>query len=80
MPINDQDPVINCDDLTPNDTTNFTKVYRGFYVGGSGNIKIRTFGDNDVTLNNIAVGVPIPIKIKRVFSTGTTATNIVGLE
>lgn len=49
------------------------------YVGTSGNLKVRTAGGDDVTFNNIQNGSFLPINVVRVFSTGTTATNIVAL-
>jgi hypothetical protein len=49
------------------------------YVGTSGNLKVRTAGGDDVTFNNIQSGSFLPINVVRVFSTGTTATNIVAL-
>ena len=49
------------------------------YVGGTGNIKVRTIGGDDVTFNNIQAGTFLPVHVIRVFSTGTTSTDIVAL-
>lgn len=49
------------------------------YIGTGGNITITTIGGQTVTLNNLADGVFVPIQVKRVFATGTTASNILAL-
>jgi hypothetical protein len=46
------------------------------YVGTAGNIKIDTLDGDTVTLTNIAAGIVHPIWVKRVYATGTTASNI----
>lgn len=49
------------------------------YIGTGGNITITTIGGQTVTLNNLADGVFVPIQVKRVFATGTTASDILAL-
>ena len=49
------------------------------FVGGAGNIKVRTAGGDYVTFNGINSGTFMPIQVLRVFSTGTSATNILAL-
>lgn len=63
--------------ITPSDGTNDTSgPFRSVYVGVSGNVKIRDMFDNDVTLTGLAAGMFHPVCCKRIWSTGTTATNI----
>jgi len=64
--------------ITPNDSTDLTRLTRGLYVGVGGNVAVR-IGGVDVTFSNLAAGVVHPLRVTRVLSTGTTATNIVGL-
>ncbi len=66
--------------ITPNDSTDFSPDYTdGIYVGGSGNLSVLD-GDGDaVTFVGLAAGVIHPIRTRRVRSTSTTATNIIGL-
>jgi hypothetical protein len=47
------------------------------YIGGAGNIRVLTAGGDDVTFNGVVAGTFLPVQVVRVFSTGTTATNIV---
>jgi len=61
---------------TQSDTTDLNKtVY--VYVGGDGNVKITTEGGEDVTFNGMSAGDWLPVKAVRIWSTGTTATNLV---
>jgi hypothetical protein len=48
------------------------------YVGGTGDIKIDTPNGDTVTFSAVPVGI-FPVRANRVYSTGTTATNIVAL-
>jgi hypothetical protein len=49
------------------------------YVGGDGDLKVTTVGKTDLTFIGLTAGQFIPVQIVRVWSTGTTATNIIGL-
>ena len=49
------------------------------YVGTAGNVKIETVGGDEVTLVGINTGAFIPVQVKKVFATGTTASNILAL-
>lgn len=52
--------------------------FDGLYVGTAGNVAIEIIEDEGaVTYNNVQDGTFIPIKGVRVYSTGTTASNIV---
>ncbi len=53
-------------------------VCRALYVGTTGDVKVTTADDTDVTFTAVPVGI-LPVQAKRVFSTGTTASNIVAL-
>ena len=50
-----------------------------FYVGGTGNVKITTAAGDDVTLTSLPTGAFVPVQTIKIFSTGTTDTNIVAL-
>lgn len=72
--------------VTPSDTVDIPYVggdtYTNkwpcvLYIGGAGNIRVLTAGGDDVTFNGVVAGTFLPVQVVRVFSTGTTATNIV---
>jgi len=49
------------------------------YVGGAGNIAVTTNGGDEVTLVGLSAGQFVPVQVRKVFSTGTTATQIIAL-
>lgn len=63
--------------ITPSDTA--PNVFTRIYVGGAGNLKITAENGNVVTFTAVPVGTVLPIRTSLVWSTGTTATNLVGL-
>lgn len=54
------------------------KRYAGLYVGTTGNLKVTTIAGTDITFTSVPAGMIIPLGISRVWSTGTTASNIIG--
>lgn len=65
--------------VTPSDTVDLTVGDALIYVGGAGSIKLKLASGNDVTFSEVPAGMFMPVLAKRVFSTGTTATNILAL-
>lgn len=65
--------------VTPSDSTDLAAPARALYVGGSGNVKINDSGNGAVTFYGVAAGSILPVMARRVYATGTTATNIVAL-
>lgn len=63
--------------ITVSDTT-LIPTTRAIYVGTSGNIRVQTAEGQDVTFINVPVGV-FPLQVEKVFSTSTTATNLIAL-
>lgn len=47
------------------------------YVGGLGNVKVTTAAGSDVTFTAAPAGSFLPVRVRRVWDTGTTATNLV---
>jgi hypothetical protein len=72
-------PATDAEAVTPNDGADITDVSRGLYVGTTGNVKVTMSSGDVVTFNSMAAGIIHPIRVKRVWSTGTTAGNIVAV-
>jgi hypothetical protein len=53
---------------------------RSLYIGGAGNVRVTTVNNHDVTFVGVLAGTILPVSVKRVWSTNTTATSIVGLS
>lgn len=64
--------------ITPNDSTNLTQQTTGIYAGGAGNIKVDMINGDTVTFV-VPAGVVLPVQVRKVYSTGTTASGVVGL-
>ena len=81
----DSDTTLSVDDdiFTSGATyTIFTQAERGgaiLYVGGAGDIKLTTASGSILTFSSLNAGTFVPVQTIKVFSTGTTATNIIAL-
>ena len=64
--------------ITPADDADLTNATRAIYVGVTGHLKATLVGGDTVTLSNVPVGL-IALRAERVWSTGTTASSLVGL-
>ena len=74
-------PAANAEAITPADS-DLTEFTRSVYVGGVGNLSVQmadTKGDSIVTFIAVPAGSILPIRVKQIRSTSTTATNIVAL-
>lgn len=65
--------------VTPNDSDTIDE-FKALYIGGDGNIKVGNENDDAVTFNNVVAGSILTIYGNQVYSTGTTASNIVALR
>jgi len=73
--------------ITPADATLLTKKPRQLYVGTGGDLSVILAHDDQANLGladvvqfkNVPAGTFLDICVKRVMSTGTTASNILGL-
>jgi hypothetical protein len=73
------DPADNAAAVTPNDSTDLTNTARALYVGSTGDVKVDTAAGDTVTFGTVPSGAILPVRVKRVYSTGTTASNIVSI-
>ena len=91
--LNNSGNVAPCQDAetaVQSDTVNLTTLasggvpgkaycYRALYVSGAGDVKVVTMGGSTVTFSAVPAGTVLPVAVVRVFSTGTTATGLVGM-
>jgi hypothetical protein len=64
--------------VTPSNSSDFAAVTRGLFIGGAGVVVAVT--DDDVAVNyTVPAGFILPGRFRRVNSTNTTATLMVGL-
>lgn len=72
-PANDGLPV------TKSDSTDLSQVSRALYIGGTGDVTVIMRTGTQLTFSAVPSGALLPISVKRVMSTGTTATNIIAI-
>ena len=72
------DPAFGAFAVTPHDTN--PNVARALYIGTTGDVAVVTRGrTTSVVFQNVPVGI-LPVQVTKVLSTGTTATDILGLD
>lgn len=52
---------------------------RAIYVGTAGDVKVNMVGGGTVTFKNVPAGSLLPIRVQRLWSTGTAVTDCIGL-
>jgi len=67
--------------ITPNDGSDLAFATRGIYIGGFGNLRVdMQDGGAAVTFVGVNAGSVLPVRASKVYATGTTAINLVGLR
>jgi hypothetical protein len=67
-------------DALKSDTVDLTPDVRAIQIDGtSGAVKVTFVDDTVYTFSNLVVGMVYPYRIKRIWSTGTAATGVIGL-
>lgn len=64
--------------VTPNDGADISVESRAIVAAAAGNVQV-TMKSGTTLVIPVAAGVPIPIRVTRIWSTNTTATGIVVL-
>ncbi|MFY9209545.1 MAG: hypothetical protein WAO69_00295 [Aestuariivita sp.] len=88
MPISDKfdthqtglnSPIQGGFDITPDDSGELAEVTRALMVTTSGDVAVELRNGDLLTLPGLMPGAIYPLRIQRVFATGTTATGLKGL-
>lgn len=66
-------------DITPSDTEDLAVPARGLYVGTTGDVTVDMINGDTLTFVSLTGGIVHPIRVRRVYSTGTDATDIIGI-
>jgi hypothetical protein len=64
--------------ITPSDAT--TQRAAAVYVGGTGNVALKTEDGTSVTFVGAQAGTILPVKTLQILATNTTATSLVGFR
>jgi len=71
-------PASRAVEITPSDSSDVTQELRALSISVAGALKVTTAGGDTVTFANVPAGI-FPVRCKRIWSTGTAATGIVGI-
>lgn len=69
---------LNAVALTPNDGADLAQMME-VWVGGAGNVQFTPAGGQSPIVAAVAAGAWLPCQVIRVWSTGTTATGLIGV-
>lgn len=66
--------------VTPSDSNNLSVIPKALWISGAGTLSVIAVDDGDagtpVALGSLSVGTLVPLRVRRVRATGTTATVI----
>lgn len=65
--------------ITPSDTNVIDPLPKSIICGGAGNIVLKAVDSTGTVTIPVQAGQQLDIRAEKVLSTGTTATNIIGL-
>lgn len=65
--------------ITPSDTIDLPEITRALYVGGAGAISLVLASGASLTLSGAASGSILPLRVRQVRASATTATGLIGL-
>ena len=75
-----ESPATSAVAVSPNDGVDLAEVSRALYIGVTGNVTVDMYGTGtSVAFVGLPAGTVIPIRVSRVYATGTTAGSIVSL-
>ena len=64
-------------DVTPSDTVDLMNWAVWLYVGSAGDVRVTTWSGDTATFRNCPAGGALPVRVRRVWSTGTTAGSLI---
>lgn len=65
--------------VVPSDLTQFAQPSRALYIGGDGDLTVTFINDTVATFAAVPAGSLLPFRVKKVLSSGTTASLIVAV-
>jgi tetrahydromethanopterin S-methyltransferase subunit D len=76
-----ESPGFDAFSITKSDADDLDIATRGLYIGteGDGTLKVTMVSGSVVTFVGIKSGAVYPFRVKKVFSTGTGVSNIIGI-
>lgn len=66
--------------IVPSDSAELSEATRALYIGGAGSLNVMLLSGATVSLSGVAGGSLLPLRLRQVLASGTTATGLVGLS
>jgi hypothetical protein len=73
-----ESPATRLKSIAPNDSADLEHASRGLNAASAGLVRVTTLGGDTETVF-LAAGIAFPLRVRRIWQTGTTATGIVVL-
>jgi hypothetical protein len=71
-------PIMETAVVSPSDSTDIPDLPRAIWIGVGGDITLMAAGDTTSRLfKNVSSGTLLPIRARRIYSTGTTAQSLI---
>lgn len=74
-----ESPATRLSNVTPDDGADIAVASRALNVSGAGTVRVTTVSGDTGTVY-IAAGITFPIRARRIWATGTTASGIIALS
>lgn len=72
-------PAVDAAQVNPSNSQDLVHVTRAVYIGTGGDLAVELANGTRITLPNSVGGMMYPLRVRKVLSTGTTASSIVAL-
>lgn len=72
-------PPENAAAIQPSDGAILGHATRAVYVGGSGTLRVEMMSGEEIVFAGLTAGMVLPVRVQKVFASGTTATDLVAL-
>lgn len=73
------EPAIAAFSISPSDQSYLPYITRAVFIGSAGNLAVMMFNGDIVVFTNVVAGSVLPIRVVKVFSTGTTVISLLGM-
>lgn len=73
-----QSPATNIEEIVPSDVADLSYLTKSLNVATPGSVRVTTHSGTISTVH-VEAGIVFPLRVRRVWATGTTATGIRGL-
>lgn len=71
-------PAEDGESIVPSDGSDLGQVTRALYIGVGGSVRLQLARGTQIDLSNVPSGAILPLRVRRVMASGTSAAGLVG--